>query len=78
MVLGQKNHDGSRSRRGTQVAALFYSLIESAKLCRVQPKRYLLTATRSALVNRTAVTLPRSLLAGYGIGGCPPVPRVAQ
>ena len=27
-----RNHHGSRSRRGTQVAALFYNLIESAKL----------------------------------------------
>jgi transposase len=30
-VLGRKNHYGSRSQRGTEVAALFYSLIESAK-----------------------------------------------
>ena len=45
VVLGRKNHYGSRSRRGLEVAALFYSLIESAKLCGVEPKRYLLTAT---------------------------------
>jgi len=31
-VIGRKNHYGSRSQRGTEVAALFYSLIESAKL----------------------------------------------
>lgn len=30
-ALGRKNHYGSRSERGTEVAALFYSLIESAK-----------------------------------------------
>src|SRR5206468_5449622 len=30
LVVGRKNHYGSRSRRGTQVAALFYSLLESA------------------------------------------------
>jgi transposase len=35
MVIGRKNHYGSRSKRGTEVAALFYSLIESAKLCGV-------------------------------------------
>jgi transposase len=63
VVLGRKNHYGSRSRRGTEVAALFYSLIESAKLCGVDPKRYLLTATRAALGDRTAVTLPNTLLA---------------
>ena len=42
MVIGRKNHYGSRSQRGTEVAALFYSLIESAKLCGVEPKAYLL------------------------------------
>jgi transposase len=41
VAVGRKNHDGSRSERGTRVAALFYSLIESAKLCGVEP-RYLL------------------------------------
>jgi transposase len=50
-------------RRGTVVAALFYSLIESAKLCRPHPRRYLLTATRAALADRIAVTLPHTLLA---------------
>ncbi|MEM1023569.1 MAG: transposase [Myxococcota bacterium] len=29
-VLGRNNHFGSRSQRGTEVAALFYSLIESS------------------------------------------------
>jgi transposase len=62
MVLGRKNHYGSRSQRGTQVAALFYGLIESAKLCGVDPKTYLLTAARAALADRSAVTLPHALL----------------
>lgn len=35
--------------RGTEVAALFYSLIESAKLVGVDPSDYLLQATRAAL-----------------------------
>jgi hypothetical protein len=38
VVVGRKNHYGSRSERGTRVAALFYSLIESAKLCGVEPR----------------------------------------
>jgi transposase len=63
MVLGRKNHYGSRSKRGTEVAALFYSLIESAKLCGVEPKAYLLQATRAALENPGTVTLPHALLA---------------
>jgi transposase len=62
MVLGRKNHYGSRSKRGTEVAALFYSLIESAKLCGVEPKAYLLYATRAALQNPGTVTLPHALL----------------
>ena len=62
MVLGRKNHYGSRSKRGTEVAALFYSLIESAKLCGVEPKAYLLQATRAALENPGTVTLPHALL----------------
>jgi transposase len=61
VVLGRKNHYGSRSERGTEVAALFYSLLESAKLAGVEPKLYLLTATRAALANRQAVTLPHDL-----------------
>ena len=38
IVVGRKNHYGSKSVPGTEVAALFYSLIESAKLCGVEPR----------------------------------------
>jgi transposase len=62
MVVGRKNHYGSRSKRGTEVAALFYSPIESAKLCGVEPKAYLLHAVCAALANPGTVTLPRALL----------------
>src|SRR6266571_3158133 len=61
VVLGRKNHYGSRSERGTEVAALFYSLLESAKLAGVEPKLYLDTATRTALENPKAVSLPYDL-----------------
>jgi transposase len=61
MVVGRKNHYGSRSKRGTQVAALFYSLVESAKLCGVEPKAYLLRALRAALATPGTVTLPHTL-----------------
>jgi transposase len=40
-VVGRKNHFGSRSRRGTEVASIFYSLLETAKLRNVEPARYL-------------------------------------
>ncbi len=78
VVLGRRNHYGSRSKRGTEVAALLYSLIESAKLCGVEPKRYLLLATRAALAERTAVMLPRDALASDGNAVCLPVPRVTE
>lgn len=61
LVVGRKNHYGSRSQRGTEVAALFYSLIESAKLAGVEPKAYLLRAARAALATPGTVTLPHML-----------------
>lgn len=62
VVLGRKNHYGSRSKRGTEVAGLFYSLMESAKLTGVEPKSYLLKATHAAIADRDAVLLPHDLL----------------
>jgi transposase len=61
MVIGRKNHYGSRSKRGTEVAALFYSLIETAKLAGVNPKIYLLEATHAALLNPGTALLPPAL-----------------
>nr|XP_061810412.1 uncharacterized protein y4jD-like [Nerophis lumbriciformis] len=58
VVLGRKNHYGSRSKRGTQVAAILYSLAESAKLIGDEPNAYLLRATRAALREPGTVTLP--------------------
>lgn len=62
-AVGRRNHYGSRSERGTRVAALFYSLIESAKMAGLDPAAYLEEATRRALANPGTVTLPRDLLA---------------
>lgn len=53
IVLGRKNHYGSKSQRGTEVAALFYTLIESCKLNDVDPRRYLETMTRRAVRGET-------------------------
>jgi transposase len=61
VVIGRKNHYGSKSLRGTQVAALFYSLVESAKLAGLEPAAYLAEATRRAIANPGTVTLPRDL-----------------
>ncbi|MNT54671.1 hypothetical protein D3C72_1918480 [compost metagenome] len=58
MVVGRKNHYGSRSRRGTEVAAITYTLMESAKLAGVSPKGYLLAVVEEALKNPCAILLP--------------------
>ncbi len=56
-----KNHYGRRSERGTRVAALFYSLIESAKLAGVELRAYLGEAARRAIRSPGTVTLARDL-----------------
>jgi transposase len=40
-VVGRKNFGGCKSKRGMEVAALFYSLLGSAKLAGVEPRAYL-------------------------------------
>jgi hypothetical protein len=59
-VVGRKNHYGSKSRRGTEVAATFYTLIETAKLHGVNPAEYLLAAVRAA--DRGDVLMPWELV----------------
>jgi transposase len=63
VAVGRKNHYGSRSERGTRVAAVCYSLLESAKLAGLEPAAYLAEATRRAIATPGTVTLPRDLLA---------------
>jgi len=60
VVLGRKNHYGSKSKRGTEVAAIFYTLLETAKLADVEPKAYLRRATLAAIAEPGAVTLPHT------------------
>ncbi|QRK05595.1 transposase domain-containing protein [Archangium violaceum] len=60
LALGRKNHYGSRSLRGTEVAALYYSLMETAKLCGVDPKRHLREAALAAL-RGDPIPLPNQL-----------------
>jgi hypothetical protein len=62
-VVGRKNHYGSRSLRGTQVAALFYTLCETAKLASVDPHAYLRRTLHTAIAQPGAVTFPEDLLA---------------
>lgn len=53
---------GSRSERGTEVAALFYSLIESAKLAGIEPDAYLRIAAHAAIRDED-IQLPHELAA---------------
>jgi len=61
-VVGRRNHYGSRSKRGTDVAAFYYSLIETAKLVGEGPKAHLRGAAHAAIADRRAVVLPKDLL----------------
>jgi transposase len=55
-VVGRKNHYGSKSRRGTEVASRLYSILETCKLHDVDPAAYLYAAVLAA--DRGEVLLP--------------------
>lgn len=73
LVTGRKNHHDSRSRRGSDVAALLYSLVETALLNDVDPADYIYTAAilaiefGEALLPWEFATLPDAALRS---GGC--------
>jgi transposase len=58
-VVGRKNHYGSKSPRGTEVAATFYSLLETAKLQGVDAAAYLREAALADA--RGEILLPGAL-----------------
>ena len=60
-VVGRKNHYGSRSLRGTKVAAILYSLLETAKLLGIDPHSYVEIAVTAAMEGRE-VPLPHELV----------------
>ena len=62
IAVGRKNHYGSKSQRGTEVAALYYSFVESAKLTGIDPATYLEEAARRAIANPGTATLPHDLI----------------
>lgn len=71
LVVGRKNHYGSRSKRGTEVASVFYSLIETCKLVGVEPKQYLRNAALSKLRDRVDYLLPHEVAAQARAGPAP-------
>jgi len=62
-VIGRKNHYGSKSRRGTEVAALFYSLIGTCRMLSIDPTKYLLAAATCAIETPGEILLPHEFLA---------------
>lgn len=56
-VIGRKVHYGSKSKRGTEVAATFYTLFETAKLSGVEPAAYLRAAV-DRMLSSGEVLLP--------------------
>lgn len=63
-VVGRKNHYGSKSRRGTEVAATFYTILETAKLHGVNPAAYLAAAVTAA--DRGVALMPWEFAAAMG------------
>lgn len=59
-VVGRRNHFGSKSERGTKVASILYSLIESAKGHGADPAKYLAAAIDAARAKQ--VLLPASFV----------------
>lgn len=55
-VVGRRNHFGSKSRRGTEVAATLYTVVETAKLHDIDPAAYLHAAIVAA--DRGELLLP--------------------
>jgi transposase len=58
-VVGRKNFYGNRSQQGAKVAAILYSLIETAKLRGVDPAEYLRKAAVTAIRSPGAVVTLR-------------------
>ena len=58
-VVGRKNFYGNRSRRGAKVAAILYSIIETAKLNGTDPAVLVRQAARTAIKNPGAAVIPR-------------------
>lgn len=62
-VIGRRNHFGSKSALGTHVAAVMYSLVESAKASGVDPIAYLTEVATRAKRAPGAVLLPEDYAA---------------
>jgi len=59
-AVGRKNHFGSKSMPTADVAAVWYSVIETCKLNRVNPREYI-TATIKAILSKQPIQMPWEL-----------------
>jgi transposase len=60
-VVGRKNFYGSRSVRSTEVAAMLYTIFETAKACGVKSRDYLRRVVANDIRNPYTVMLPRPI-----------------
>lgn len=60
-VVGRKNHYGSKSVRGTEVAAIIYTIVETAKACGVDPREYMRRVAMADIRNPHTATLPKPI-----------------
>jgi transposase len=63
-VQGKKNHYGSRSKRGTETAAILYTVVQTAKLSGIEPKTYMRFAALRALRGQ-GVVVPSDVTAQH-------------
>jgi hypothetical protein len=61
LACGRRSFDGCRSLRGSIAAGVMYSLIGSAKLCRLEPRAYL-QMVMDAILEENPIPLPHELL----------------
>ena len=61
VVVGRKNHYGSKSVLGTEVAATMYTLIETASRHGLNPRDYLRAVSEHSLRNAGEPLLPEPL-----------------
>lgn len=58
IVVGRKNHYGSRSERGTKVAAIMYTVMETAKLNGLDPFQWVVDAVYRRKADPSVTPLP--------------------
>jgi len=73
IVVGRENQYGSKSKRGAEISAIFYTIFESAKLISVGPTAYVLEAVRRILLSSFSGHIPPPLIDSKNRP--PPVPN---